>query len=217
MAQTRGHLKLFHEVEVVSALPPVFYLLTAELQAANTRSCRYNNTRASAGRKNPLGRQGYRQVMKVYVDADACPKPIKEILFRLAERTGIDVIFVANHNLIVPRIPSVRCVQVGQGFDVADDFIVQQVRPGDLVITADIPLASDIIDCDASALNPRGELYSRANVRARLNMRDFFETMRASGIHSGGAAPLSKRDRMDFANALDRYVAQHYHPSDANQ
>lgn len=217
VAQTRGHLKFFRGVAVVSALPRVFYLLTAELQAANNRSCRYNNTRACANRKNPPGRHGYRQVIKVYVDADACPKPIKEILFRLAERTGIAVIFVANHNLMAPRIPSVRCVQVGQGFDVADDFIVQQVRPGDLVITADIPLAADIIDCDASALNPRGELYTRANVRARLNMRDFFETMRASGIHSGGAAPLSQRDRMDFANALDRYVAQHYHPSDADQ
>jgi len=217
VALTRGHLKLIRGIVVVSALPRLFYLLTAELQAANTRSCRYNNTRASVSRKNPPGRHGYRQVIKVYVDADACPKPIKEILFRLAERTGIDVIFVANHNLMAPRIPSVRCVQVGQGFDVADDFIVQQVRPGDLVITADIPLAADIIDRDASALNPRGELYTRANVRARLNLRDFFETMRASGIHSGGAAPLSQRDRMDFANALDRYVARYYHPSDADQ
>lgn len=146
--------------------------------------------------------------MKIYVDADSCPKPTKDILFRLAERTQINVIFVANQRLIMPRIPSVKAIQVSAGFDIADNYIVQQVTAGDLVITADIPLAAEIIDLDASALNPRGEFYSRANVRARLNIRDFMETMRASGIHSGGAPPMSQRDRMVFANALDRYVTR---------
>ncbi len=155
--------------------------------------------------------------IKIYVDADACPKPMKEILFRIAERTTIDIILVANQALSVPRIPSVKCIQVAQGFDVADDYIVQQVTPGDLVITADIPLASEVIDRGGSALNPRGELYTQANIRARLNIRDFFDTMRASGIHGNGASKLTKRDRMEFANALDRYVLKHYQRSKFSQ
>lgn len=149
-------------------------------------------------------------VLKIYVDADACPSAIKEILYRVSQRTGIEVILVANQPLSVPRIPTVRSVQVSQGFDVADNHIVQLVEENDLVITADIPLAAEVIEKKGGALNPRGELYSQSNIRARLNMRDFMDSMRNSGVQvGGGPPPLSQRDRMEFANALDRYVAQH--------
>ena len=118
---------------------------------------------------------------------------------------------MANQPLNVPRIPSVRSVQVTQGFDVADNHIVEQVAENDLVITADIPLAAEVIEKKARALNPRGELYTQSNIRARLNMRDFMDSMRNSGVQvGGGPPPLSQRDRMEFANALDRYVAQHH-------
>lgn len=148
--------------------------------------------------------------MKIYVDADACPNPIKEILYRASERTGVHVTMVANQPISTPRIPSVKSVQVSAGFDVADNWIAQKVEPGDLVVTADIPLAAEVIEKNATALNPRGELYTEANVRARLNMRDFMDTMRSSGVQvGGGPPPLSQRDRMEFANALDRYLARH--------
>lgn len=144
----------------------------------------------------------------IYVDADACPKVIKEILFRAAERTGIDVVLVANQAIAIPRVPSLRAIQVSQGFDVADNHIVQLVRQGDLVITADIPLAAEVIDKGGAALNPRGERYTAGNIRARLTMRDFMETMRSSAIQvGGGPPPLNQRDRMEFANQLDRYLA----------
>lgn len=147
--------------------------------------------------------------MKIYVDADACPNPIKEILFRVAARTGIDVILVANQHIHAPRVPNVKSVQVPAGFDVADNWIVQQLEPNDLVITADIPLAAEVIAKSAAALNPRGEMYTRENIRGRLNMRDFMDTMRSSGVQvGGGPPPLSQRDRMAFANALDRYLAK---------
>ena len=146
--------------------------------------------------------------MRIWVDADACPKVVKEILFRVAERTGIAVTLVANQPVPVPRIPSVQAVQVEHGFDIADNEIVRRCEPGDLVITADIPLAAEVIDKGGSALNPRGELYTRENVRQRLNMRDFLDTMRASGVHTGGPPALDQRDRQAFANALDRFVAR---------
>jgi uncharacterized protein YaiI (UPF0178 family) len=146
--------------------------------------------------------------MRIWVDADACPKVIKDILFRVAERTGVQVTLVANQPVPVPRIPSVQTVQVERGFDIADNEIVRRCEPGDLVITADIPLAAEVIDKNATALNPRGELYTRENVRQRLNMRDFLDTMRASGVHTGGPPALDQRDRQAFANALDRFLAR---------
>lgn len=148
--------------------------------------------------------------MKIYVDADACPIVIKDILYRISQRTGLEVILVANQPLSIPRIPTVRSIQVSQGFDVADNHIVELVQHDDLVITADIPLASDVIDKGGKALNPRGELYTKGNIKARLNMRDFMDSMRNSGVQvGGGPPPLSKRDRMEFANALDKYIASH--------
>ena len=147
--------------------------------------------------------------MKIYVDADACPVVIKDILYRVSQRTGIEVILVANQPLNTPRIPTVRSICVSSGFDEADNHIVSLVEKDDLVITADIPLAADVIEKQAKALNPRGELYTASNIRARLNMRDFMDSMRNSGVQvGGGPPPLSQRDRMEFANALDRYVAQ---------
>ena len=132
--------------------------------------------------------------MQIWVDADACPNVIKEILFRVAGRARIMVTLLAK--------------QVSQGFDVADNEIVRRCEPGDLVITADIPLAAEVIAKGATALNPRGELYTTENVKARLNMRDFMDTMRSSGIHTGGPPALNQRDRQAFANALDRFIAR---------
>jgi uncharacterized protein YaiI (UPF0178 family) len=149
--------------------------------------------------------------LKIYVDADACPTVIKDILYRVSQRTGIEVILVANQALPIPRIPTVRAVQVSAGFDVADKRIVELVAKDDLVITADIPLAAEVIEKGGKALNPRGELYTAANIKARLNMRDFMDSMRNSGVQvGGGPPPLSQRDRMIFANALDTYIAQNH-------
>lgn len=145
---------------------------------------------------------------KIYVDADACPKVIKEILYRAADRKGIDLLLVANQGLSVPPSPHIRTLRVASGFDVADNEIVRRCEAGDLVITADIPLAAEVIDKGALALNPRGELYTKHNIRARLNMRDFMDTLRSSGIQTGGPPPLSQQERMAFANALDRYLAK---------
>lgn len=145
---------------------------------------------------------------KIWVDADACPKVIKEILFRAAERVGIQVTLVANQPLSVPRSNFISTVQVPPGFDVADNHIAQQVVQNDLVVTADIPLAADVIAKGSLALNPRGELYTEANIRQRLTMRDFMETLRSSGVDTGGPAALSQADRQRFANQLDRLLAQ---------
>jgi uncharacterized protein YaiI (UPF0178 family) len=145
--------------------------------------------------------------MMIWVDADACPRVIKEILFRAAERVGIMLTLVANQPLSVPASRLIRSVQVGAGFDVADNLIVQRMSPGDLVITADIPLAAEVIDKGGLALNPRGELYSTQNIRERLNMRDFMDTLRSSGIQTGGPPALSQADRQAFANQLDRLLA----------
>jgi uncharacterized protein YaiI (UPF0178 family) len=148
-------------------------------------------------------------MIKIFVDADACPGTVKEILYRISQRTGVEVILVANQPLSTPRIPTVRSIQVSQGFDVADDHIVTLVEKDDLVITADIPLAAEVIDKGGKALNPRGELYTAANIKARLNMRDFMDSMRNSGVQvGGGPPPLSQRDKMEFANAIDRYLAK---------
>ncbi|MCJ7814874.1 MAG: YaiI/YqxD family protein [Xanthomonadales bacterium] len=147
--------------------------------------------------------------MQIWVDADACPNVIKEILFRAANRVQVPVVLVANQAIQAPRSPHIRTVQVTAGFDVADNYIVQQAGPGDLVITADIPLASEAIDKGCMALNPRGELYTEDNIRQRLNMRDFMDTMRGSGIDTGGPPAFSQADRMAFANQLDRLLAKY--------
>ncbi len=144
----------------------------------------------------------------IWVDADACPKVIKEILYRAADRTATSLVLVANQPLQVPGSRNIRSVQVGAGFDVADNYIVQQAASGDLVITADIPLAAEVIEKDCLALNPRGELYTTETIRQRLNMRDFMDTLRSSGIHTGGPASLSQADRQAFANQLDRWLAR---------
>ena len=146
--------------------------------------------------------------MRIWVDADACPVVVREILFKAAERTGVELTLVANQAVRVPPSRYVRQRIVPGGFDVADAEIVAQVTAGDLVITSDIPLAADVIAKDAHALSPRGELFTKENVRARLNIRDFMDTMRASGVHTGGPPPLSNTDRKTFADHLDRLLAR---------
>ena len=145
---------------------------------------------------------------QIWVDADACPKVIKEILFRAADRMSVPVILVANQPILVPRSRHIRSIQVPAGFDVADNYIVQHLEPGDLVITADIPLAAELIAKGGLALNPRGELYTRENIRQRLNMRDFMDMLRGSGVDTGGPASFSQADRQAFANQLDRLLAK---------
>ncbi len=144
----------------------------------------------------------------IWVDADACPKVIKEILFRAAERTGVTVTLVANRPLAIPRVPSLRVLQVAAGFDVADKEIASRARAGDLVITGDIPLAAEIIAKGGEALNPRGERYSPDTIRGVLTMRDFMETMRASGNVGGGPPALTQADRNAFASELDKWLNQ---------
>jgi uncharacterized protein YaiI (UPF0178 family) len=144
----------------------------------------------------------------IWVDADACPKVIKDILIRAAERTGVTVTLVANQPLIVPRVPSLKVLQVAAGFDVADNEIVRRVSAGDLVITADIPLAAEVLAKGGEALNPRGERYSPDTIRGILTMRDFMDTMRSSGNVGGGPPPLSQADRNAFASHLDKWLAR---------
>ncbi len=146
--------------------------------------------------------------MQIWVDADACPNVIKEILFRAAERVEIAVILVANQPVRTPPSPFIRSIQVPAGFDVADNEIIRQVVAGDLVITADIPLAAGVIDKGAYALNPRGELYTRENIRERLAMRNFMDELRGSGVNTGGPPALDKGDRQAFANQLDRFLVR---------
>ncbi|HEV2111817.1 MAG TPA: YaiI/YqxD family protein [Gammaproteobacteria bacterium] len=146
--------------------------------------------------------------MRIWVDADACPKVIKEILFRAAKRAQVQVTLVANQSLRTPASQHIKSLQVSSGFDVADNEIVKQVVVGDLVITADIPLAAQVVEKGAHALNPRGELYTPDNIKARLNLRDFMATLRDSGVNTGGPAPLSQGDRQAFANHLDRLLAK---------
>jgi uncharacterized protein YaiI (UPF0178 family) len=152
----------------------------------------------------------YKEIFHVdiWVDADACPGAIKEILFRAAQRTGLQLTLVANHALPVPPHANIRMLQVSSGFDVADNEIVRLVKAGDLVITSDIPLAAEVIEKGAHILSPRGERLTADNIKPRLNMRDFMDTMRSSGMQSGGPAPLNSRDKQQFANQLDRLLAR---------
>ena len=146
--------------------------------------------------------------MAIWVDADACPRVIRDIVFRAAERCAVTVTLVANQAIETPRSRYVRMLQVSPGFDVADNEIARRAVPGDLVITSDIPLAAEVIGKQAQALSPRGERFTPDNIRERLNMRDFMDTLRASGLAGGGPPPLSAADRQAFANGLDSYLAR---------
>jgi uncharacterized protein YaiI (UPF0178 family) len=146
--------------------------------------------------------------MKIWVDADATPVAIKEILFRAAERTGISMSLVANQPMRIPDSPLIDFILVEAGFDVADNEIVKRLAPGDLVITADIPLAADVIEKGGSALDPRGEMYSPDTIRSRLNMRDFMETLRSGGVVTGGPPAMSPADRKAFAGELDKFITR---------
>lgn len=147
--------------------------------------------------------------MKIWVDADACPVVIKEILFKAANRTQINMTLVANHNMRIPASKYIDFLQVNQGFDVADNEIVKRLQPEDLVITADIPLAAEVIENQAQAINPRGELYTTSNIKAILSMRNFMDTVRSAGIQTGGPAALNQNDRQAFANQLDRLLTSY--------
>jgi len=147
--------------------------------------------------------------MKIWVDADACPVVIKDILFKAAERTGVHTTLVANQPIRVPPSRFIHSVQVASGFDVADNEIVERTEPGDLVITGDIPLAADVIEKGGLALSPRGESFTTENIKARLNIRDFMDTLRGSGIDTGGPPALNQNDRKAFADHLDRLLAKH--------
>ena len=151
--------------------------------------------------------------MKIWVDADACPSVIKDILFRAVARANVSMILVANQPLNVPPSPHIRAVRVGAGFDVADKYILDQLAAGDLVITADIPLAAAAIDKGAHALNPRGELYTKDTIRERLSMRNFMDELRGSGVVTGGPPALGPRDRQAFANSLDTLLRKLVKPS----
>jgi uncharacterized protein YaiI (UPF0178 family) len=147
--------------------------------------------------------------MKILIDADACPKVIKEILFRAAERRQLQTTLVANKLLYCPPSPYIHALQVPAGFDVADNKIVEMTEAGDLIITADIPLAAEVIEKGGQVLNPRGELYTKDSIRERLTMRDFMDVLRSSGVETGGPAALSPKDRQAFANQLDRILAKY--------
>lgn len=145
----------------------------------------------------------------IWVDADACPKVIREILFRAAQRTSVRLVLVANHALPVPRSDVISMRQVEKGFDVADNYIAQVAEEGDLVVTSDIPLAAEVIEKGALAISARGERYTPNTIRQRLNMRDFMDTMRSSSVEvGGGPPPLGSREKQAFANALDSYLAK---------
>jgi len=146
--------------------------------------------------------------MKIWVDADACPKPVKDILFRLAERKKIIVTFVTNQRLILAKSPFIQLVQVGYGENIADDEIVNKCSDGDLIITADIPLAARIVAKGAQALDPRGKIYDENNVGQLLDMRNFMDELRGSGVETGGPHSFGQKERFKFANELDRFIAQ---------
>lgn len=147
--------------------------------------------------------------MSIWVDADACPRAVRDILFRAAGRRQVMVTLVANQAIAIPRSRHIRMLQVARGFDVADNEIAARVAAGDLVVTADIPLAADVLAKGAEVISPRGERFTENNIGERLNMRDFMDTMRTSGLAGGGPPPLSAADRQAFANVLDRYLARH--------
>jgi len=146
--------------------------------------------------------------MKIWVDADACPKPVKDILFRLADRTEITVTLVANQQMRLPDSPFIQLIQVGHGADIADDEIVNKCEAGDLIITADIPLAARVVERGALALDPRGKVYDKNNIRHILSMRNFMDELRGSGVETGGPAGFGQKERFKFANELDRLIAQ---------
>ena len=147
--------------------------------------------------------------MMIWVDADACPVVIRDILFRASARTGVRLTLIANQQIPVPRSPHIKMIQVAPGFDVADNEIVRRVSAGDLVITADVPLAAEVIAKGGHALDPRGEMLTKNNIGPKLNMRDFMDTMRSSGVEmSGGPSAYSQRDKQNFANSLDRFLAR---------
>lgn len=147
-------------------------------------------------------------INKIWVDADACPRTVKDILFRVAKRLELQVTLVANQAVPVPKSKYVNAVQVGSGFDVADNYIVQHANAGDLIITADIPLAAELVEKSCVVINPRGELYSIDNIRERLNMRDFMDSLRSSGVDTGGPPALNQTDSRNFANQLDGMVTK---------
>ncbi len=147
--------------------------------------------------------------MKIWVDADACPVVIKDILFKAAERTGVELTLVANQPMRIPRSRCIKFIQVGSGLDVADNEIVKRLSIGDLVITADIPLAAEVVEKGGYALNPRGELYTVETIRDRLSVRDFMDSLRSGGIDTGGPPALSQRDRQFFANHLDKFLTKY--------
>lgn len=146
--------------------------------------------------------------MKIWCDADACPVVIKDILFKAANRTKTELTLVANQYVSTPPSKFIKFIRVSSGYDVADNEIVKRLDTGDLVITSDIPLAAEAIEKGGIALSPRGELYTLENIRSRLNMRDFMESLRSSGVNTGGPPPLNQTDRQTFANHLDRFLAQ---------
>lgn len=146
--------------------------------------------------------------MAIWVDGDACPKPVKEILFRAAIRTQTELTLVANQLLAVPKSPFIRALQVPKGFDVADNEIVSRVMAGDLVVTADIPLAAEVIAKGAKLITPRGETYDAGSIAAALTLRNFMDTLRSSGVDTGGPAAFSASDQREFARELDRYLAR---------
>ncbi|MGB3209340.1 MAG: YaiI/YqxD family protein [Desulforhopalus sp.] len=148
--------------------------------------------------------------MKIWVDGDACPVAIKEILFRAAKRTGMQLTLVANRPVSIPPSPCINFILVASGLDVADNEIVRRLGRGDLVITADIPLAANVIENGGSALNPRGEMYSSDSIRSRLSVRNFMDDLRAGGVDTGGPPALNKGDRQKFANQLDTFLARHF-------
>lgn len=150
--------------------------------------------------------------MHIWVDADACPAVIKDILYRAAERAKIRMTLVANKFLRTPPSPWIRALQVARGFDVADSRIVAELAAGDLVITADIPLAADVIARGAHALNPRGEFYTPENIEERLALRNYLDELRGSGERTGGPAALDQADRKRFADQLDRFLARRARP-----
>jgi len=147
--------------------------------------------------------------MKIWIDADACPNVIKEILFRAAERIQVPLTLVANCKIQHPRSEYINAIQVAAGADVADAYIIDQAEPGDLAITADIPLAAGLIEKGGYALNPRGEMYTSDNIRSILSMRNFMDDLRGDGVITGGPAALNQSDRQKFANQLDRFLTKH--------
>ena len=146
--------------------------------------------------------------MNIWVDADACPRAVKDILFRVAERTKISVVFVANQRIRLPESPFIDLIQVGQGADIADDEIANHCEAGDLIITADIPLAARVVEKGALALDPRGTMYDKTNIGQILDMRNFMDSLRSNGVETGGPDSFGQRERMRFANELDRFIAR---------